>query len=46
MIDEKLNNTEPISAEIDKSAERETVAGEITELVDKLGETCPIAMEK
>ena len=41
MIDEKLNNTEPISAEIDKSAERETVKGEITELVDKLGERCP-----
>lgn len=41
MIDEKLNNTEPTSAEVDKSAERETVKGEITELVDKLGERCP-----
>ena len=42
MIDEKLNNTEkPASAEVDKSAEREAVKGEITELVDELGERCP-----
>lgn len=41
MIDEKLNNTEPTSAEVNNSAERETVKGEITELVDKLGERCP-----
>ena len=42
MIDEKLNNNEKsLSPETDKSTEREAVKGEITELVDELGERCP-----
>jgi hypothetical protein len=43
MIDEKLNNSEkpPVSPEAGKSAEREAVKSEITEIVDEIGERCP-----